>query len=47
MGGAEKMGGAGKVGGLWESQKQSAGGVVKTSGSEDCHLHLSFKFRRA
>lgn len=59
MGGARKMGGTREVGGaqkmdrpkkmgsLWDSQKQSAGGVVKKSGSRDCHFHLSFKFRRA
>lgn len=38
---------AGKMGRLWDSQKQSTGVVVKKSGSEDCHLHLSFKFRIA
>lgn len=47
MGGAQKMDGAGEVGSLWDSQKQNAGGVVKKSGSENCHLHPSFKFRRA
>lgn len=45
--GSKKMDGAGKMGSLWDSQKQNAGGVVKKSGSENCHLHLSFKFRRA